>query len=51
VLDDLFIQRMEGNDEIFNRVMSDKKFRSAAQDHLAREVYDRIRRSGPDAAA
>jgi type I restriction enzyme R subunit len=44
VLDDLFIQRMEGNDEIFNRVMSDKQFRSAAQDHLAREVYDRVRR-------
>ncbi|MCL1980391.1 MAG: helicase, partial [Proteobacteria bacterium] len=45
VLDDLFIQRMEGNDEIFNRVMSDKPFRAAAQDHLAREVYERIRRS------
>jgi type I restriction enzyme R subunit len=47
VLDDLFIQRMEGNDEIFNRVMSDKKFRNAAQEHLAREVYERIR--GADA--
>ncbi|AGH50313.1 helicase, type I site-specific restriction-modification system restriction subunit [Sphingomonas sp. MM-1] len=46
VLDDLFIQRMEGNDEIFNRVMSDKQFRSAAQEHLAREVYDRVRRKG-----
>ncbi len=44
VLDDLFIQRMEGNDEIFNRVMSDKQFRSAAQEHLAQQVYDRIRR-------
>ena len=43
VLDELFIQRMEGNDEIFNRVMSDKGFRSAAQEHLAREVYERIR--------
>jgi len=47
ILDDLFIQRMEGNDEIFNRVMSDKQFRSAAQDHLAREVYERIR-AAPD---
>jgi len=46
VLDDLFIQRMEGNDEIFNRVMSDKQFRTAAHEHLAREVYDRIRREG-----
>jgi type I restriction enzyme R subunit len=46
VLDDLFIQRMEGNDEIFNRVMSDKLFRQTAQDHLAREVYEKIH--GPD---
>ena len=45
VLDDLFIQRMEGNDEIFNRVMSDKQFRSAAHEHLAREVYERVRRN------
>ncbi|PXA97194.1 restriction endonuclease subunit R [Nostoc sp. 3335mG] len=45
VLDDLFIQRMEGNDEIFNRVMSDKQFRTAAQEHLAREVYERVRGS------
>jgi type I restriction enzyme R subunit len=42
VLDDLFIQRMEGNDEIFNRVMSDMKFRAAAKKHLARDVYERI---------
>jgi type I restriction enzyme R subunit len=48
VLDDLFIQRMEGNDEIFARVMSDKQFRAAAQDHLAREVYERLRGSQPD---
>ncbi|GAB0114796.1 type I restriction endonuclease subunit R [Acidisoma sp. C75] len=45
ILDDLFIQRMEGNDEIFNRVMSDKQFRNAAHEHLAREVYERIRSS------
>ena len=43
VLDDLFIQRMEGNDEIFARVMSDKQFRSAAHDHLAKEVFEQIR--------
>ncbi|MGA3049839.1 MAG: hypothetical protein ABSD67_24765 [Terracidiphilus sp.] len=47
VLDDLFIQRMEGNDEIFRRVMSDKQFRLLAQDHLAREVFERIHQSGP----
>ena len=39
ILDDLFIQRMEGNDEIFQRVMTDKQFRSIAQEHLAGEVF------------
>jgi type I restriction enzyme, R subunit len=43
ILDDLFIQRMEGNDEIFNRVMSDPAFRRAAQEHLAKDVYERLR--------
>lgn len=43
ILDDLFIQRMEGNDEIFNRVMSDQSFRKAAQEHLAKNVYERLR--------
>ena len=47
VLDDLFIQRMEGNDDIFNRVMSDKQFRAAAQEHLARQVYERVRGERP----
>ena len=47
VLDDLFIQRMDGNQEIFNRVMSDKQFRAAAQDHLTREVYRRVRQDDP----
>jgi type I restriction enzyme R subunit len=42
VLDDLFIQRMEGNDDIFNRVMSDTAFRSAAHSHLAKEIFDRV---------
>jgi type I restriction enzyme R subunit len=44
ILDDLFIQRMEGNDEIFNRVMSDPSFRRAAQEHLAKDVYERLRK-------
>jgi type I restriction enzyme R subunit len=46
ILDDLFIQRMEGNDEIFSRVMSDPNFRKAAQEHLAKNVYDRVKRAG-----
>ncbi len=44
VLEDLFIDRMEGNEEIFNKVMSDPQFRDIAQAHLARAVYERIRR-------
>ena len=43
MLDELFIDRMEGNEEIFSRVMTDKEFRSAAHEHLARELYERLR--------
>jgi len=46
VLEDLFIDRMEGNEEIFNKVMSDPAFRNIAQEHLAREVYERVKRDG-----
>ncbi len=42
-LDELFIDRMEGNEEIFSRVMSDKQFRSSAHAHLAKEIFERIR--------
>jgi len=43
VLDELFIARMEGNEEIFSRVMTDTEFRSVAHQHLARELFERIR--------
>ncbi|MCC6009264.1 MAG: type I restriction endonuclease subunit R [Rhodobacteraceae bacterium] len=43
MLDELFIDRMEGNEEIFSRVMTDKEFRSAAHEHLALEIFRRIR--------
>ncbi|MGP4672216.1 type I restriction endonuclease subunit R [Agrobacterium salinitolerans] len=43
MLDELFIDRMEGNEEIFSRVMTDKDFRSAAHEHLALEIFQRIR--------
>ena len=43
MLDDLFIARMEGNEEIFSRVMTDTEFRSAAHEHLAGEIFRRIR--------
>lgn len=43
MLDELFIARMEGNEDIFSRVMSDNSFRSAAHEHLAQEIFRRIR--------
>ena len=38
-LNDLFIARMEGNEEIFSRVMTDAAFRETAHEHLAKEIY------------
>jgi type I restriction enzyme R subunit len=46
-LDELFIARMEGNEDIFSRVMTDKEFRAAAHDHLAREIFRRVRERMP----
>jgi type I restriction enzyme, R subunit len=43
MLDEVFIVRMEGNEEIFSRVMTDKEFRAAAHEHLAREIFRRAR--------
>jgi len=43
ILDELFIERMEGNEEIFSRVMTDKEFRTAAHEHLAEEIFKRVR--------
>ena len=43
ILDELFIARMEGNEDIFSRVMTDTEFRSAAHEHLAREIFRRVR--------
>ena len=43
MLDDLFINRMDGNEEVFSKIMSDQPFRSAVHKGLARDLYDRIR--------
>jgi type I restriction enzyme R subunit len=43
VMDEFFIERMEGNEAIFSRVMTDKAFRAAAHDHLAQEIFKRVR--------
>jgi type I restriction enzyme, R subunit len=43
MLERLFIDRMEGNEDIFDRIMQDSSFRDAAATHLMQEVYDRLR--------
>lgn len=42
-LENLFVERMEGNEEIFVRLMNDDAFRSLATSHLMRAVYQQIR--------
>ncbi|MYE84727.1 MAG: type I restriction endonuclease subunit R [Gammaproteobacteria bacterium] len=42
-LDELFIARMEGNEGIFSRLMTDTEFRAAAHNHLAYEIFRRVR--------
>ncbi|MFB4203228.1 type I restriction endonuclease subunit R [Arhodomonas sp. KWT2] len=43
MLESLFIERMDGNEEIFGRLMNDDDFRQVAREHLLREVYSRLR--------
>ncbi|MDT3721239.1 type I restriction endonuclease subunit R [Pseudomonas oryzihabitans] len=40
----LVIDRMEGNEDIFSRLMSDGDFRDVAADHLLHKVYRTLRR-------
>lgn len=39
----LIIDRMEGNEEIFGKLMSDKEFRNIAADNLMKNVYDKFK--------
>jgi len=43
MLEGLFIDRMEGNEDIFDRLMNDPEFRNLAAIDLMRNVYDRLR--------
>ena len=45
-LEQLFIERMEGNEDIFVRLMNDDAFRSVASSYLMRAVYQQIRATG-----
>ncbi len=42
-LENLFIERMEGNEEIFQRLMNDDEFRTIVARHLMQAVYEQIR--------
>ncbi len=48
MLEGFFIDCMEGNEEILDRVMNDRAFRDIASDHLMRNVYRRLRQSDPE---
>ncbi|MFT3786220.1 MAG: hypothetical protein QM770_08645 [Tepidisphaeraceae bacterium] len=42
-LEGLFIDRMEQNEDLFNRFMSDPDFRKVVEETLGQQVYERIR--------
>jgi type I restriction enzyme, R subunit len=42
-LENLFVERMDGNEDIFVRLMNDEAFRNIASEHLMRAVYQQIR--------
>lgn len=46
ILDGLFVDRLDGNEEIVERVLNDPAFRGLASDQLMRQVYDRLKRAG-----
>jgi type I restriction enzyme R subunit len=43
MLEGLFIDRMEGNEDIFDRLMNDSEFRNIAANDLMRDIYHRLR--------
>lgn len=42
-LENLFIERMDGNEEIFVRLMNDKSFRNVAATYLVKAVYSQVK--------
>ena len=43
-LENLFVERMAGNEEIFVKLMNDDAFRDLAASHLMQAVYAQIKR-------
>jgi len=50
ILQDLFIDRMEQNDEITTKSLNDNQFQAAVTSHLRENVYDQIRGEAEGAA-
>ncbi|PIE62993.1 MAG: helicase, partial [Desulfobacterales bacterium] len=42
-LENLFIERMDGNEEIFIRLMNDESFRNVAANYLVKAVYSQVK--------
>ncbi|WP_417599768.1 type I restriction endonuclease subunit R [Owenweeksia hongkongensis] len=42
MLEGIFIQRMDGNEEIFTKLMNDGKFKDYAAEQLGKDVYKRL---------
>lgn len=43
MLEGLFIDRMEGNEEIFTKLMNDDKIMQIAAQQVGKDVYNKIR--------
>lgn len=44
-LENLFVERMDGNEDIFIRLMNDESFRSIASQYLMRAVCNQVKTS------
>lgn len=45
-LENMLVERMDGNEEIFVRLMNDEAFRNIAASHLMKAVYQQIKNQG-----
>lgn len=45
MLESLFIERLEGNEEIFTRLMNDEKMMKVASRQVGKDVWERLRKS------
>lgn len=48
LIEGLFVDRLDGNEEIVDRVLNDPVFRGLASDQLMRQVYERLKRASPN---